>query len=298
MAEPLKRVLVTDLDNTLWDWFGAWHASFSSMLRVLVYDTGIPQGVLESQLRILHQRYGTVEYSNALSEVPALIEAAGGLEPWRAFPRAVEVLRIERSRQTRLYPGVFETLMRLKQAGIVLIAYTESLSYWTTWRLRRTGLDGVIDVLYSSPDHDLPRGKTFEDMRSLSDDAHQLKITRQRHVPRGVIKPNLQVLVSMLQDDGLAPEEAVYIGDSLMKDVAMAQSAGVTDVHAKYGEAQQRPEYELLRRVTHWTDEDVARERVHLEPRGPVVASHTCHSGFDEVLAVLSQLPRQPVALD
>lgn len=288
MAEPLKHVLVMDLDNTLWDWFAAWHSSFSSMLGVLVNDSGVPQGVLETQLRTLHQRYGTVEYANALSEVPALIEAAGGLEPWRAFPRAVQMLRMESRRHTQLYPGVYQTLMWLRRAGITLIGYTESLSYWTAWRLQRTGLDGVIDVLYSSPDHDLPRGKAFEDMRSQPEDAYKLKITRHRHVPKGVTKPNMQVLITILEENGFQPLEAIYIGDSLMKDVAMAQSAGVTDVHAKYGEAQQRPEYDLLRRVTHWTDEDVERERAHMGPQKPVVASHTCNSGFDEVLAVFA----------
>ena len=41
----------------------------------------------------------------------------------------------------------------------------------------------------------------------------------------------------------------------------MAQRAGVRDVWAKYGLAQNREEYELLRRVTHWTLEDVEREK-------------------------------------
>lgn len=286
--KDVKRVLVTDLDNTLWDWFGAWYAGFSAMLQSLVDDTGIPQHVLEAQLRSLHQRYGTVEYSNALSEVPALIEAAGDIEPWRAFPGAVDILRAQRRQHTQLYEGVHESLVSLKESGVSLIGYTESLAYWTMWRLKRTGLDGIIDVLYSSPDHDLPRGKSFEDMRTLQTDSYLLVNTQLKHVPKGVTKPNTQVLLSMLRDNGFTPQEAVYIGDSLMKDVAMAQNAGVTDVHAKYGEAQHRPEYELLRRVTHWNDEDVARERLHVGRYRPITASHTCHLRFKEVLGVFA----------
>lgn len=288
MTEPVKRVLVTDLDNTLWDWFEAWYACFSAMLQSLIDDTGVPQHVLEAQLRSLHQRYRTVEYSNAFNEVPALIEAADGVEPWRAFPHAVDILRSQRRQHTRLYEGVYESLVSLKESGVTLIGYSESLSYWTMWRIQRTGLDGIIDVLYSSTDHDLPRGKSFEDMHTGQTDPYLLVNTQQKHVPKGVIKPNARVLLSMLEENGFMPQEAVYIGDSLMKDVAMAQRAGVTDVHAKYGEAQHRPEYDLLRRVTHWNDEDVARERLHVGPDRPIAASHTCHQRFQEVLEVFA----------
>lgn len=41
----------------------------------------------------------------------------------------------------------------------------------------------------------------------------------------------------------------------------MAQDAGIADVWAKHGEAQQHAGYDLLREVTHWTDADVERER-------------------------------------
>jgi phosphoglycolate phosphatase len=65
----------------------------------------------------------------------------------------------------------------------------------------------------------------------------------------------------------------------------MAQQAGVADVYASYGAAQHRPEYELLRKVTHWTPEMVERERHALKP-GNVKPSHTLQSEFSEVLTL------------
>jgi hypothetical protein len=64
-----------------------------------------------------------------------------------------------------------------------------------------------------------------------------------------------------MREAGVTPEQAVYVGDSLMKDVAMAKHAGVLDAWAKYGVAQQHPEYDLLRRVTHWTASAVQKEK-------------------------------------
>lgn len=287
MGHERKKVLVTDLDNTLWDWFAAWYASFSAMLTVLEEDAGVSRSVLESEIRTLHQKYGTTEYSNLLSEVPSLIAAADGNVPWKVFPRAVEALRDERRRWTRLYPGVLESLMAVKAAGLTVVAYTESLAYWTMWRIKRTELDGVIDVLYSAPDHDLPRGKSFEDMRSQAESAYSLVKTEHRHLPRGVLKPNAEVLLNILDSLGFEPHDAVYIGDSLMKDIAMAQQARVVDVYALYGVVQEQIGYDLLRRVTHWSDDDVAREQAHMDGDGPIRPSYTCQREFGEVLPVL-----------
>src|SRR3954451_13228899 len=41
------RLLVADLDNTVWDWFAAWHASFSAMLDHLIEISGVPAEVLD-----------------------------------------------------------------------------------------------------------------------------------------------------------------------------------------------------------------------------------------------------------
>jgi phosphoglycolate phosphatase len=75
----------------------------------------------------------------------------------------------------------------------------------------------------------------------------------------------------------------VYIGDSLMKDVAMARSVGAIDVWAKYGVAQNRKEYDLLRRVTHWTDADVEREK-EIAERPHVSPTVVLDRSFDELL--------------
>ena len=286
------RLLVTDLDNTLWDWFAAWYGSFSAMLNRLVELSGIPADVLEPQIRAVHQVRGTTEYSFLLDEVPALVEASGAVPPSVRYDEALHQLHSRRRAMTRLYPGVFETLTSLKKAGIAVTAYTESLAYWTEWRIRWTGLDGLIERLYSAPDHDLPRGLTREQVRTKADEDYGLKHTRHIQLPQGVTKPNAEILRSILKDCGAEPDQAVYVGDSLMKDIAMAQSVGVLDVHAKYGEAHAMEEYELLRRVTHWKDTDVRREK-ELGARPEVHPTLVLQSNFAELLPVFG-LDREP----
>ncbi|GCD88769.1 hypothetical protein NLS1_07750 [Nocardioides sp. LS1] len=284
-TDSRPRLLVTDLDNTLWDWFAAWHASFSAMLDRLTEISGVPAEVLEPQIRAVHQARGTAEYSFLLDEVPALVEASGTVPPSQRYDEALHQLHSRRRAMTRLYPGVLDTLTSLKAAGIAVAAYTESLAYWTEWRIRWTGLDGLIDRLYSAPDHDLPNGLTREQVRTKADDEYGLRHTKHLPLPRGVMKPNAEILRSILDDCGVQPDQVVYVGDSLMKDIAMAQSVGVLDVHAKYGEAHEKAEYELLRRVTHWTDKDVQREK-ELSLRPEVRPTVVLQRGFAELLPV------------
>lgn len=281
-----KSLLITDLDNTLWDWFEVWYESFSSLLDGLVQVSGVPVETLEREIRAVHQARGTSEYSFLLGEVPSLVAKANGVDMEKVYGDALHAQRSARIRHTRLYPTVMDTLNTLRSQGVTIIAYTESVAFWTEWRIRRTGLDGVIDHLYSAPDHDLPVGVTLDDVRTLPPDEYGLKETIHEHVPPGAIKPNVKILRSILEDFGRDPEQAVYVGDSLMKDIAMAQDAGVLDAHARYGEAQLRDEYSLLQRVSHWPDHHVNKEQelsVSAEIAPTVVLSR-----FDEVLPLFS----------
>lgn len=104
-------------------------------------------------------------------------------------------------------------------------------------------------------------------------------------MPRGVLKPNVEVLESILRDCGRTAEETVYVGDSLMKDIAMAKEAGILDVHAKYGEPQMRPEYGLLQRVSHWKQQAVDREQALLTS-DEIVPSEVLRESFAEILPI------------
>ena len=283
-----RRILITDLDNTLWDWFEAWYLSFSALLHGLEATSGLSPELLEAQIRAVHQKRGTTEYSNLIREVPALVEFSAGRDPFEVFDDALHAQSSARRRATKVYPGVEAVLRGLKARGVRIIAYTESGAYWTEWRIRHTGLDGVIDVLYSSPDHDLAAGIDPSDLRTgRYEGTYGLSETEHRHVPMGMLKPNARVLCSILRDQECSPTQAAYLGDSLMKDIAMAQDAGVLDIHAKYGQAHHRKEYDLLRRVTHWTQVDVERERALAHPDADVIPTFTCQDGIEEILPIL-----------
>src|SRR5208282_1580837 len=250
----MKKALITDSDNTLYDWVDIWYRSFTAMLSKIEEITGIPEEELYDPISQVYQKHGTSEYSFLLEEIPVLHERYGARVAEELAP-AVDAFRAARRDAMRLYPGVMSSLKTLKAKGITTVAYTESMSFYVNYRFRKLELDTVIDYLYSPPDHPLP----YEDIsaiRKYPDESYLLERTIHRHTPQGEKKPNPHILSCILSDIGVRPDEAVYIGDHPKKDVAMAQQAGVLDVLASYGAAQHRAQYELLRKVTHWTREE------------------------------------------
>lgn len=253
-----KSVLITDLDNTLYDWFTIWHSSFNAMLDEVVRITGIERSILISEIRPIHQKYGTAEYAFLLEEIPSLIKLYGSRENInKNLDSAIHAARSQRMTHLRLYKGVYDTLSELKCRRIKVIAYTESKEWYSKNRLKRLGLDYFIDHLYSPADHHIP---IKSDERTVID----FDFMKFSHTPADELKPNPKLLLDIIAEIGATPEQCVYIGDSEMKDVDMAVEAGVTAILAKYGSTHfhhRESDYNLLRDVTHWTDEDVQRER-------------------------------------
>lgn len=275
-----KRALITDVDNTLLDWQELWYQSFSAMINKVLEISGVDPDELYAQCSAVHQKYGTSEYSHLLEELPCLRELYGE-NTLAVMAPAIDAFRIARRRVLQLYPTVEETLKSLKAAGILIAAFTESKAFYTNYRFRKLGLDGLVGYLYSPEDHSIPEGTL--DTRLYAPESYNFKHTIHHYTPEGEVKPNPDILIQIIADLGLSIDEVVYVGDNILKDVYMAQQAGVTDVHALYGASQHKPEYELLRKVTHWTPEMVERERHALKPGG-LMPTHVLDKNFAQIL--------------
>ncbi|GAA2559305.1 FMN phosphatase YigB (HAD superfamily) [Neomicrococcus aestuarii] len=282
--KPEIGLVIVDLDDTLWTWFHGWYMSFSALVEGLSQKTGIDEEQLLTSIKKIHEEKGTSEYSWLVDVLPELKEFSGGQSPREFFDDALHAQNSARLRYTKLYPGVLHTLKYVKSQGVKVIAYTESLRFWTEWRVRKLGLDGVIDVIYSSPDHDFPAGESAESMRTLPDSEYGLKYTEHLNVPQGISKPSPQILEVILKAHSVPGRKTIYIGDSLDRDVAMAHAAGVISVYADYGRNHTKAEYDLLRRVTHWTPSEVERERSSVQ----AAPDYTLTEGLFEILGLFN----------
>jgi phosphoglycolate phosphatase len=293
------KLVICDLDNTLYDWVGYFVPAFDAMLEELVRTTGQSEDDLLDSFRRLHQRYGTSEYALAVAELDVLAECdadlrvADRLEKHRG---ALLAFRERRRQSLRLYPDVAQTLRRLRADGRTIVAHTDAMAFYARARLHQLQVEDLFDGLWALADHEFPEGLRHDDLRRILDLERGRAAALGHDVSAEELKPEPKVVHEILDAVGVNPEEAVYIGDSLIKDVLVAQRAGVTDIYASYGRAHQREQYRRLVDITHWTDEDVRREQALREH--DVEPSFIAHS-FSDVLRIIDTLesssrPTQP----
>lgn len=277
---PIITLLIVDIDNTLFDWFDFWYHSFSAMIEAILKCAPLERRLLLNEIRDVHRRHGTTEYTWLLQELPSVLALPEPLQA-EVIKAGRGAYRDVRERTSRLYENVYSTLREVKNSGSRVVGFTESQVFYTVQRLKRFKLDGVLDALYCREEHRTPVDVNLETLRSKPAHAYVLKNTRIVTLATHNRKPDPRILLRIASDFGAAPDNVLYVGDSKMKDIYMAQQAGVHDAYAEYGQSMNKEGYDLLRSVSSWTDEEIATEKIMaLEVKPSVVLKN----GLAEIL--------------
>lgn len=252
-----RSALIADIDNTLFDWLHFWQAAFGAMVEsILSSAPDLSRDRLLEEVRTIHRRFGTAEYAFLLQDLRPLLSSFGVGEDGER--RAIQAYREAREATLHLYPDTKTVLTAVKRRGSKIIGFTESTGFHTMYRIRKLGLDGTIHAVYSPPDHAIPSGVDISAVRTREPLRYTLEHTRHEVVPDGFKKPDPVLLETILTREGIRTEDAVYVGDSLVRDVAMAQGARVLDAYAQYGKRSVTGAAELLLSVSHWSDAEIA----------------------------------------
>lgn len=252
-----KKLLITDLDNTLYDWVRFFSLSFDSMLNEIVSVTKLERELLIDEFKKVHQYHYNIEHPFAVAELPSIIKYFGSddkAEILNKLDSCLHAFNSMRKKTLVCYPGVIETLNTLSKNNIKIVAHTEAPVRNALYRLERLDLKHFFSHIYA------PRDKRGDELDSASVewiDSNKSFLTLLDNNQR---KPNPSLLIEICEREGVTPAEAVYIGDSIVKDVAMSNSAGITSVWAEYGKQHAKEYWDLLVSITHWSHEDVKRE--------------------------------------
>src|SRR6266852_8549532 len=173
------RVVITDLDNTLYNWVDYYVPSFLAMVDELSRITRIDVETLKASFKRVHERYRTTEYSFAIQELDILKKMNNGLtgrDVNEIFGSAIRQFRETRKRTLHLYDSVATTLRTLHDRGKRIAAVTESLEFHACYRLKQLAIDQFFDALVAPPDHGFPGGTTPEDVRYFSSDNYDCRV--------------------------------------------------------------------------------------------------------------------------
>ncbi|HEE9964435.1 TPA: HAD-IA family hydrolase [Citrobacter freundii] len=277
------KLLITDLDNTLYDWVSFYSQSFSAMAEELSKEINVPLDILLSEYKVIHQRFGNSEKPFATLELPSVISYFGTNDKillQKKLTRVFSAFSSKRNHTLKLYPTVRDTLNILRERGVKIVGHTESLEYNSLYRLYKLDVIDFFDHLYTIEDnHNLHPNPKNAKVISVKDDF----IIR---LSSAESKPNPKLLEHICLTENVDIKDAVYVGDSITKDISMAKSIGMTAVWARYGR-QFAPElWEILVKITHWTDKDVEREEQLKESFSRVKPDYSINS-FAEILDLM-----------
>jgi len=253
----MKKLLITDLDNTLYDWVSFYAQSFSAMLDKLVGILNISKEELQNEFRKVHLKHGNSEYPFAALELDTVQKLYIGLSDEDILIKldeAFHAFNSVRKKTLVCYFGVVQTLKELNDRGVVIVGHTEAPVRNALFRLEFLKLKQYIKHLYA------PRDRYYQDLNkssklwieSYGDFIYQLDESEK--------KPNPYLLKDICEKEGVSLEQAIYVGDSLIKDISMANSAGIDSVLARYGKQHESKYWDVLVSITHWSSEDVIRE--------------------------------------
>jgi len=288
-----RKALLLDLDNTLYDWVAYFAPALRGMCRALSEATGLSTGLLFEEFKTVFAKHGTVEYSFALQELPSLTRLHPGASDVALFERyrgVVEVFQHRRRAYLQPYPGVLEGISLLHRGGYAVIGVTDGRRFQAENRLRQLGLDTVMDGLCCVSDHAVPDAETVAAIRQKEEGRYRSAVKRVHVLPSGLRKPSPEVLDYVLRAEGIPYEAGMYVGDSLAKDILMAQRAGIYDCWARYGARVSPLDFATLVRVTDWPPKAV-NEALNPSPQRLGILPSFVADSFDDVVRLALMAP-------
>ena len=274
------KLVVCDLDNTLYDWVTFFSKAFYAMVETVVPILDVPKDQILDEFQDVHKRYGDSEPPFALLEIPSVKNRYPDKSPKQLqdlLDPAFHSFNSARKKYLLAYPGVENGLTEIKMAGTKIVAHTEATVVNAEYRLRKLNLIDYFSCIYAVQDKGPGHPNPQQLKQSLR--THKLQILSLHHR-----KPDTQILLKICADAGVTPSSALYIGDSIPRDIGMAHAAGVHSAWAKYGTSFDKEDWDRLVRITHWTDEDVRRADHARKMYGATVPEVVLEERFDEIL--------------
>jgi phosphoglycolate phosphatase len=264
-----RAAVITDIDNTLYNFVDFFAPAFRAMLHALALKTGFAEEEFLPSFRNVYARYHSLEYPYSIQELEILRNSQlSAAEIESAIHAATVAFGRSRNRRLVAYPGVKTTLEWLNKQGYFVIAYTDGPAGHTLRRLQRLGLERHFDCLVAwGPTRDETGGPfdlSQDKVRHwFIDVAHHESVSRHfpvKYVSPTTRKPNLALLHEIISEYRLEIESTWFIGDSVPRDLIPAREAGFRDVLARYGWAKEDKNWQTLVSISPWHDSAIQRE--------------------------------------
>ena len=208
--KPKVNFIITDLDDTIWDWLTMWHSSFEPYFKRIAKEFDLNEADLADDFKKLHQKYNTTEASFIVNEL-SMLSNENVKDLFEASDDKKSIIHEYNSNKKNgliLYDGVLETLQNLKAQGCKIIGFTESKAFFTKFRIKHLELDGLFDCIYAPVDFEVPSTVDI----FYGENYWEPKFTEFRYLPKETKKPAPEILDIILKDFKAKKANTIYIG--------------------------------------------------------------------------------------
>lgn len=275
------KLLITDLDDTLYSWIEFFVPAFYEMLEELSLILHKPQQLLIQEYKKVHQEKGSVEYPYATLLLPSVKSAypsATKEELIATLNPAFHKFNSYRKHHLKLYPRVGETLKAITSHNVKVVGYTDSAEENGFYRLKVLGIADYFQTVYVSD--------------SQFDRPKNLPSSKKTVIVHGK-KPNPNLIRDICRRENVAAHETLYLGDSMTKDIYMAKLADVTAVLCQYPcDTKKRKElYSKLVAISNWTDVDFRNDlQIRRICQSQKIRPDYAIDSFDKVFSIIQEI--------
>ncbi len=278
------KIVICDLDNTLYDWVSYFVPSFYAMVDEVEKITGLSREHILSDFRDVHVEYGDSEHPFSLLEtrfVDKILPNHSKEYRKKYFDSAFHQFNLTRKKTLKLYDGVEETLAALIDNDIKIVAYTEANLFAAVDRISKLKIENKFSKVYC-------KQRSVSTLAGYREKnlkwASEFPINKVFELDPHTRKPNQRVLQQICEDEETSTDQAIYVGDSLTRDIYMAKNCNIFSAWAKYGTNFLKSDYEKLVKISHWSTEDVEREIKLKKEAANVMPDLILKESFSEIL--------------
>lgn len=205
----MKKAILFDLDNTLYDYEGCHKVALKAVYKVLKKEIDITERKFLSLFKIskaeIHRELkGTASAHNRVLYFQRLIEKSHNTVDPDVILRLYNSYWDTLLKSAKLFPGTLKVLKDLKKRGLKIAIVTDLTTHIQLRKVHKLGLTPYVDILVTSEE-------------------------------AGSEKPHAMMFLLALNKLDISPHEAVMVGDNTINDIEGANAVRLDTVLIKNG---------------------------------------------------------------
>jgi len=278
----MAQLLITDLDNTLYNWMDYFAPSFRGMVHALSREMNVEEDFLYAEFKKVFSKSGSVEYSFAIQELE-FVQQLSKEEIQKFVDLGKQVFSRVRQKNLVPYDGVEQTLKWATQAGILVIGVSNAPLFHAQRRLTKLNIDKYFYGLAAWEGNETPDNEhTTKITERVKNNSYRSRVKRLWSFTKDETKPSNLGYKRVITDLANDFSSTYIVGDSIAKDIEPAMELGAIGIWAKYGLDFERKNYETVLKITPWTDKKQEEAYLH-KTKEP---DYTINS-FSEIMGIV-----------